>query len=140
MVLGRLAGDIVLVDTDVFSYIWRRDTRAAPYLEELERKIAAISFQTVAELLFGAVKKGYIATTVQSLRAEMRRYYNVPYNVEMAELWAKVTAAREQAGHRIHEEDAWVAATALFLDCPLATNNRRDFEGTLGLKVITFAP
>ena len=145
MLLGRLAGNIAVVDTDVFSYVWKKDSRARPYLEYLEGRFAAISLQTVAELLYGAFKRGYSATTFADLKTAMRRYYNVPYNADMAEWWGKITAAREKAGHRIHEEDAWVAATALFLkeslgSCPLATHNRRDFEGILGLEVITFAP
>jgi predicted nucleic acid-binding protein len=34
-------------------------------------------------------------------------------------------------------QDAWIAATALALDAPLATNNRRDFEHIQKLRLIS---
>jgi predicted nucleic acid-binding protein len=33
-------------------------------------------------------------------------------------------------------QDTWVAATALALDAPLATNNRRDYEQIPGLELL----
>jgi len=42
--------ETVLLDTDVASFIFKRDTRAAAYSEHLEGKIPAISFMTIAEL------------------------------------------------------------------------------------------
>jgi predicted nucleic acid-binding protein len=34
-------------------------------------------------------------------------------------------------------KDAWIAATALELDAPLATNNRSDFERIPKLRLLT---
>jgi predicted nucleic acid-binding protein len=34
-------------------------------------------------------------------------------------------------------QDAWIAATALALDTPLATNNRRDFEHVQKLRLLS---
>jgi predicted nucleic acid-binding protein len=36
----------------------------------------------------------------------------------------------------IETADAWIAATALLYDCPLLTNNRSDYLGVPGLKII----
>ncbi len=41
---------IVIVDTDVVSYLFKGDTRAEAYRQHLLGKTPAISFMTVAEL------------------------------------------------------------------------------------------
>ena len=42
----------------------------------------------------------------------------------------------ELAGRRLSVADAWIAATALYLGCPLATHDR-DFIGIPNLRLIT---
>jgi predicted nucleic acid-binding protein len=42
------------------------------------------------------------------------------------------------AGRAPSPQDAWIAATALALDAPLATNNRRDFEHVRKLRMLSF--
>jgi predicted nucleic acid-binding protein len=44
----------ILVDTDVFSYLMKEDTRGEFFKQFLHHKSAAISFITVAELYFWA--------------------------------------------------------------------------------------
>ena len=129
--------DVVLVDTDVFSFIFRRDPRGASYRTHIEGRIAILSFQTVAELLFGAYMANWGQERVEALRDEMRKYAVADFDAEMAERWAEIRAERRSAGHEIPVADAWIAATALRLDCPIVTNNRRDFAGISGLQVIT---
>jgi tRNA(fMet)-specific endonuclease VapC len=41
---------VVIVDTDVVSFLFKGDTRAQAYREHLRGKTLAISFMTVAEL------------------------------------------------------------------------------------------
>jgi predicted nucleic acid-binding protein len=54
-------------------------------------------------------------------------------------LWAGVRALARRSGMGLSVQDAWIAATALALDAPLATNNRRHFESIQGLRLITLA-
>jgi predicted nucleic acid-binding protein len=138
--MARLAGELVVVDTSVFSYIWKKDSRAAPYLERLEGSIPALSFQTVGEVMYGAHKRKYIERTFNELRSEIRKYYVVPFNQEIAEEWGKIMAERDAVGNSLEWRDAWIAATARWLKVPVMTHNRRHFEATEGLEVITFAP
>lgn len=46
--------EIVVLDTDVWSYLYKGDTRADLFRDFLLNKQVAISFQTVAELYFWA--------------------------------------------------------------------------------------
>jgi predicted nucleic acid-binding protein len=53
--------------------------------------------------------------------------------------WAEVIQEADRAGRPIGVADAWMAATAKGLDCPLITDNPSDFAGVDGLKIITEA-
>ncbi len=35
-------------------------------------------------------------------------------------------------------KDAWIAATAIALEAPLATNNVRDYQGVRGVELLAF--
>ena len=71
------------------------------------------------------------------LRDEMRRYAVVPFHLDMAERFASLRAHRRSIGREIATADAWIAATALWLECPVVTHNRRDFDDIPGLDVIS---
>lgn len=52
-------------------------------------------------------------------------------------MWARLRAARPVAGMPNEESDMWVAACALVVEYPLATNNTAHFSGTPGLRLLT---
>lgn len=128
---------LVLVDTDVFSFFFRGDSRAERYRLLVEGSLAALSFQTVAELYQGALQAGWGERRRNRLRDEIGRYLAIPFNMEMVELWARIRSSRRAAGREVDAADAWVAATALWAQCPVVTHNQRDFEGIDGLSIIT---
>lgn len=121
----------------MFSFIFARDARADRYRSALEGSIPALSFQTVAEALQGAYQRNWGAQRLALLRAEMQRYAIIPFDMGMAEQFARLRAARRREGREIDVADAWVAATALWAQCPVVTHNIRDFEGITGLEVVT---
>ena len=44
--------------------------------------------------------------------------------------------AARRAGRRLETADAWIAATAMLYDAPLATHNASDYLGVPGLKIL----
>ena len=128
---------LVLVDTDVFSFIFKGGPRAERYRPHVEGNLAALSFQTVAELYQGTLQADWGERRRNQLREEIQRYVVIPFNMEMAEHWARLRSSRRAAGREVDAADAWIAATALWAQCPVITHNRRDFEGIAGLEVIT---
>jgi tRNA(fMet)-specific endonuclease VapC len=50
--------------------------------------------------------------------------------------WAMLRADARAGGRSLSPQDAWIAATALGLDAPLATNNRSDFEHVQKLRLL----
>ncbi len=47
---------------------------------------------------------------------------------DLCTVWARIRADARARGRPLSPQDAWIAATALALDAPLATNNRRHYE------------
>ena len=53
----------------------------------------------------------------------------------MVRISARLRSERERAGRRLTTADAWIAATALMLDCPLPSHDG-DFSGIPDLELI----
>lgn len=127
----------LVLDTDVLSFIFRSDTRAALYAPHLFGHVLTISFQTRAEMLRGAISANWGARRRQELDRWLRRYAIVHSSDELCLRWAEALAGARRAGRPIAAADAWVAATALLLGVPLITHNAGDYAGVASLTVIS---
>lgn len=127
----------VVVDTDVVSYLYKRDTRAALYRPHLDGHLSIISFQTLAELQNWTLRRDWGAARRQNLFDYLRRYLVQQSSPELCSLWAEATDSARRAGRPIASGDAWVAATALSYGVPVVTNNPDDFAGVAGLQIIS---
>lgn len=127
----------VVVDTDVASYLFRNDSRAEFYSQLLKGKLAIISFQTVAETNLWALTQNWGNARQLAFGVYLQRFLVQDYEPEMAQHWARVKFEARRAGRPIDSADAWIAATALALDCPLVTNNAKDYAGVGSLRVVT---
>lgn len=126
---------MIVLDTSIVSYIFKRDTRARYYEEHTRGNDLAISFQTLEEILFGVRISGWGQRRINELLRHLERYEVVWPNDEMVELSAILRGERRALGRALDTADAWIAATALTLDCPLASHDR-DFSDIPGLAVI----
>jgi predicted nucleic acid-binding protein len=127
----------LVVDTDVASYLFKRDTRAALYSPHLAGHMLTISFQTLAELELWALTAGWGVRRKQQLEHHLRRYLVQDSSPAICRWWADVQDDARRRGRPVATADAWVAATALFLDVPLVTNNESHFSSIPGLTVIS---
>ncbi len=125
----------LIVDTSVVSYVFNRDSRAAFYLPKMNGKRLIISFQTLEELWFGAAKDGWGSRRKGELSRHLGDYAIVWSNPELARISAELRAERRSAGRELKPADAWIAATALLLTCPLASHDT-DFVGVPKLDLI----
>lgn len=85
---------LVLLDTNIVSYIFKRDTRAALYASHLLNQELAIAMMTVAELLQWAAVRKWGVTRIHQLEAEFDKYTILPVDMEVCQAWASVRAAR----------------------------------------------
>lgn len=86
-----------------------------------------ISFQTVAEMRYGALRNGWGMRRKRELESFLLSFAIVEYSSELADCWATVMHESRIAGRRLEVGDAWIAAAALSLNAPLLTHDR-DFK------------
>ncbi|MCI4352045.1 MAG: PIN domain-containing protein [Thermoplasmata archaeon] len=137
-----MSENYVLIDTDVVSFILKRDSRAELYFPHLSKKLPVISFQTTGELLRWAIVKKWGADRKKKLNEFIGNCLVVPWSGPLSAKWAEVTSEGQTRGRDCKAGDAWIGATALLYRIPLVTNNRRDFEWMkdIGLNLICEAP
>jgi tRNA(fMet)-specific endonuclease VapC len=138
---GKLNRGPVVVDTDVYSArLLPNSTLARRYEPLLLGRIEFVSFQTVAELRYGALLRGWGTARLRRMEAEIVRTEVVHSGHELIRVYAELRVACQRIGHalcqREHDADRWIAATALRLGIPLVSNDGV-FEDTPGLTVAT---
>lgn len=128
---------IRVIDTDVWSYLYKGRLEAKLYEPHLFGNILVISFQTQAELLRGAIAANWGTTRRQHLESRLQKYVIEPSSYRLSLLWAQAMDSAKRNGRPIGAADAWVAATAVLLGVPLISHNRSHFMGVDDLTVIS---
>jgi predicted nucleic acid-binding protein len=130
----------VVVDTNVVSYLFKRDTRAELYDSHLRETAKFVSFMTLAELRLWTFQNNWGNRRKEDLENYIFDNYGVIYsNDELCRSWAEIKNGATKSGNPIDAQDAWIAAIALLFDIPLVTHNRRHFENIENLQVISEA-
>lgn len=125
----------VMLDTDITSYIFTHRT------EKVRRRFlafavgdVAISAITAGELVFG-----FQMTPSERIRRAVERALEalavVPFDRAAAEVYGEVRSVLHRRGTLIGAYDMLIAAHAMSLGVPLATNNLREFRRVPGLRV-----
>ncbi len=128
----------VVVDTSVVSIIHNQDSRAPYYEKRLAGRRSFISFQTLEELWFGAYKDNWGQRRKTDLAAHLNQYDVVWVTQELIHISAHLRTERRSVGRELKAADAWIAATAILLKCPLASHDG-DFADISNLKLIQSA-
>ena len=129
-----------VVDTNVVSYLYKRDTRAEDYHAHLDGKLMTISFMTIAELDRWTLERKWGEKRKADLEKFLHRFTVIEVSRARCLKWAEASHSARRNGRPIETADAWIAATALLYDVPLVTHNRNDYLGVDGLQVISEAP
>ncbi|MXY88220.1 MAG: type II toxin-antitoxin system VapC family toxin [Dehalococcoidia bacterium] len=126
---------MILLDTNVVSHIFNGSDIAAPYLERLRGERVVISFQTLEELWHGAWWAGWGERRRNELARHLDHYEVVWAGPELVDVCARLRTERKSAGRELPVADAWIAATALLLNCPLASRDHV-FSDIPGLDIL----
>ena len=127
MTARRGRGPIV-IDTNVFGAdLVPGSLLAARYEPVVAGRAAVISFQTVAELHFGALRRGWGPARRLKLDSKISVVEVVHSGTELVMTWARLRADCERSGHALgqqeHDGDRWIAATAIRLGIPLVSHD-----------------
>jgi tRNA(fMet)-specific endonuclease VapC len=127
----------IVVDTDVASYIFNWHSLAEQYANTLRGSELVLSFMSVAELRMGAMSAGWGGTRRLLLERFVHSFELFYPDNDLCTVWGRTRADARASGRAISPQHAWIAATALAVDAPLATNNRRDFEHVRNLRLLS---
>ena len=125
----------VVLDTSVVSIIFNQDSRAPFYESELKDVRSVVSFQTLEEVLFGAYRAAWGRRRWDELKRHLAQYEVIWPGEGLVDICAQLRNERRSVGKELNLADAWIAATARMLGCPLASDDR-DFDDIQGLHVI----
>lgn len=117
----------VLLDTSVASLLHPKkkgSSLRAQYEPHMKGQILALSFQSVAELWAWAEDNSWGDRQREGLDAFLRRFLVIPYDFELAQVWARVSAHCKRRGRRLEAGDAWIVSTAVHRKIPLLTHDR----------------
>jgi tRNA(fMet)-specific endonuclease VapC len=126
-----------VVDTDVVSILFKGDTRAVAYSIHMTGRLLGISFMTLAELERWPLERDWGLRRKLELAQHLTRYVVLPVSRELCVKWAEVSFAAKTKGRPIQTADAWIAASALYYQVPLITNNRADYSAVEGLELLS---
>lgn len=129
----------VLLDTNVASFLFSVRPQAALYHRDLHGRRMAVSFQTAAELLFGADVKDWGRTKRRALSAFLATLKVLHSDADLVQTCAHLRAALSKQGLVVASEDTWIAATALRHDLTLVAHDAV-FRQIAGLKLVCHAP
>lgn len=118
----------------------RDPTAAARYRSAIDSRPVVVSFVTVTEMRFGAIKAGWGEIRRRSLERVLARLVVVQPDDDLmlkcAELRANLLGAQGHAlGQKVHESDRWIAATAIALGVGLISGDTV-FENVPGLEMV----
>jgi tRNA(fMet)-specific endonuclease VapC len=129
----------LIIDTNVVSYLFKKDSRALLYQKHLVGHRWLISFMTAAELDLWALRHHWGTARKLQMEIHLRRFVLYPFNRALCLRWAEAMDTARRKGRPIQVADAWIAATALLANASLVTHNPADYAGVDGLTVLSEA-
>ena len=124
-----------LIDTDIIIFALRKDKSVLIKFEENKNIPISISMITYAELIFGAKRSQNEQQNMIKVRHIRDLYPIEELNEGVMEVFADIKAKMFNNGIRIEDMDLLIAATAIYNDLTLVTNNVKHFEKIPYLKL-----
>ena len=117
-----------LIDTDIIIFALRGDKTVLARFEENKNIPISISLITYAELVFGAKRSGNEQKNMLKVNRIREIYPVEELNIGIMELFADIKANMYSKAKRIEDMDLFIAATAIYNDLTLVTNNTKHFK------------
>lgn len=138
MTSGEINLGPVVVHTSVVSILFRQDSEKFDYYQNaLAGYELLISFQTLEEMLFSAYNANWGERRFRELTDYLAAFRVICANERLVCISAQLRSETRAIGRELERADAWIAATALMLDCPLAADDG-DFETVPNLALIRY--
>jgi len=126
----------MMLDTNICIYIIKNKPQSVKErFKQFEIGELCISSITVSELMYGAFKSEQTQKNLHALEKFLMPFEIVDYDLMASVEYGKIRASLERSGNIIGGMDIQIAAHALWLDLTLVTNNTREFERVVGLRL-----
>ncbi len=127
----------LLIDTDVVSFTYKKDSRADLYEPHLKGNLLVLSFMTLAELNLWTLGNSWNEKRKRNFAAFLKNYLIIYSDEKLCEIWVNIKIESKRKGRPIETADARVAAVALAFDVLLVTHNHKHFQYISGLQIIS---
>lgn len=117
-----------LIDTDIIIYSLKGHEGIKKWMIENQNLPKAISVITYGELVYGAKKSQHPEKNGATVTRISELFPVIDVNRGIIELFGQLKAGLEVSGNRIDDMDLIIAATALYLNLELVTNNKNHFS------------
>jgi tRNA(fMet)-specific endonuclease VapC len=124
-----------LIDTDILIYNLKNHEQVRENFRQNASFPKAISVISYGELYFGAIKSKYSAKNLANVKRIGELFKLIDIHKEIIEVYGELKSQQQLSGLSIADFDLLIAATALFKNYILVTNNERHFQRVPGLKV-----
>ena len=124
-----------LIDTDIIIFALRGDKTVLAKFEENKNIPISISLITYAELVFGVKRSGNEQKNMLKVNRIREIYPVEELNIGIMEIFADIKTKMYTKAIRIEDMDLFIAATAIYNDLTLVTNNTKHFRNIPLLKL-----
>jgi len=117
-----------LIDTDIIIFSLKGDSRVQSWMVKNQNVPKSISVITFGELIYGARKSMHPEKNIATTNRIAELFPIIDINKGIITVFGEIKARLEQKGTRIEYMDLLIAATAIYMDLSLVTNNKNHFS------------
>jgi tRNA(fMet)-specific endonuclease VapC len=129
----------ILLDTNICIYLIKRQTSIVlKHFEAYQVGDIGISSITLSELRYGVAKSAHREKNAQALEEFIIALEVLPFDEKAADIYGTIRTDLEKAGKLIGAMDMLIAAHAISLSVPLATNKVREFSRIASLNIVNW--
>ena len=129
-----MAGNRVLLDTNIISALFKGDVSVANHIDKSEIYLSSI---VIGELCYGAEYSIKIEQNLANIKQLIAAYNILHIDDETALIYGKIKADLRRKGTPIPENDIWIASSAIQHKLKLSTRDKH-FQEISGLKILAW--
>ena len=117
-----------LIDTDIIIYSLKGHEKVQSWMLKNQNIPKFISVITYGELTYGARKSKFQEKNIATVKRIGELFSIIDINKDIIEIFGELKAKLEISGTRVDDMDLIIAASSLYMNMPLVTNNVRHFS------------
>jgi tRNA(fMet)-specific endonuclease VapC len=117
-----------LIDTDIIIFSLKGEERVHKWMMDNQTIPKFISVITYGELMYGARKSPHPNKNMATTYRVADLFSIIDINKGIIEVFGEIKARLELSGIRLEDMDLLIAATAIYMDLALVTNNKKHFN------------